>query len=143
MLRLLGYLARSCRFRAGDTVMRQGEVEGRAYLVVSGRLTAVRERRGRIVSTLALGQGSLFGGLTLLSGVPRLHTVTADTDTECLALDRAEARTVLARFPEPGLLVVDRIVAQVFERQECGFRRASDLDDLGDGGAREDRKAGD
>jgi MFS family permease len=69
---------------AGETVIREGEVGDRFYVVESGATTATFE--GQVLSQQ--GAGEVFGEIALLRDVPRTATVVADTDTVLLYLDR-------------------------------------------------------
>ena len=71
---------------AGTTVVTEGEVGDRFYVVSEGRLDAVHA--GAVLSTMR--QGECFGEIALLSDVPRTATVTATTDAVLYALDREE-----------------------------------------------------
>ena len=71
---------------AGTTVVTEGEVGDRFYVVAEGRLDAVHA--GAVLSTMR--QGECFGEIALLSDVPRTATVTATTDAVLYALDREE-----------------------------------------------------
>jgi MFS family permease len=69
---------------AGETVIREGEVGDRFYVVESGSTTATFA--GQVLSQQ--GAGEVFGEIALLRDVPRTATVVADTDTVLLYLDR-------------------------------------------------------
>jgi len=70
--------------RAGETIVHQGEVGDRFYVVVSGELDVTVD--GRPLTTQ--GPGDHFGEIALLRDVPRTATVTAKTETELFALER-------------------------------------------------------
>ena len=76
--------ARPVRLKAGELLIREGDVGDRFYVVTSGRLTV--DHGGKIVATL--GPGDYVGEIALLRDVPRTASVTAPVETGLLAVDR-------------------------------------------------------
>jgi CRP-like cAMP-binding protein len=73
------------RLRVGDEVFRQGDLGDRFYIVAAGR--AMLAVDGRPVSTLE--RGDFFGEIAILRETTRTGTVSAATELELYALDRA------------------------------------------------------
>jgi MFS family permease len=69
---------------AGETVVREGDIGDRFYVIESGALAATFE--GRPLSTM--GPGECFGEIALLRDVPRTATVTAIEDSVLQAVER-------------------------------------------------------
>ena len=81
--------------RAGEVVMRPGEPNSAAYVVISGRATQ-HDTRGRLVGHLE--PDDLFGELgPLLTNCPVTSTVTAQTDLELMVVERAALRAQLSQ----------------------------------------------
>ena len=80
--------------RAGEVVMRPGEPNSAAYVVISGRATE-QDTRGRLVGHLE--PGDLFGELGPLTNRPCTSTVTAQTDLDLMVLERADLRAQLSQ----------------------------------------------
>jgi CRP/FNR family transcriptional regulator, cyclic AMP receptor protein len=93
------------RFRAGQAVLTQGELDRALYMLVDGRLHAPS---GDVLPT------STFGEAAFLDGRPRAVSVTASTDAEVLRLSHEAFLSLSARRPDLGravLLDLGRILA--------------------------------
>jgi CRP-like cAMP-binding protein len=71
---------------AGADVLVEGAPGDRYYAIAGG--TATVTRSGRTVA--ALGRGDGFGEVALLRDVPRTATITATTDLDLYALEKAD-----------------------------------------------------
>lgn len=89
-------------FKAGECVIRQGELDDRFFVVVSGSLNVhvnVGEKGEESqVNVGTYGQGDAFGDSALIIGSPRTATVTAITDCELWSLDRQTYRCVISQL---------------------------------------------
>jgi eukaryotic-like serine/threonine-protein kinase len=75
-------------FEPGQTIVREGEIGTRAYIVTRGKCDAYKTINGvrRVLRTM--GPGSLFGESAILGAAPRSATVEATTRVAVLVLDR-------------------------------------------------------
>lgn len=107
-LETLAHRAEPVSVPAGSVVVREGETSDRFYVIVSGavEVTQADGRQGeRVLRTE--GPGDFFGEIGLLRDVPRTATVTAVTDTELLALDRADFLAAVTGVREARLAAED------------------------------------
>jgi len=70
-------------FRAGDTILSEGEAGSTAFLIKTGsvEVSVGAGAQAKIVGTL--GAGNVFGEMSLIDPGPRSATVKAVSDTEC------------------------------------------------------------
>lgn len=87
--------------KRGGILMRQGEQSDSVYVLLGGRLQAVREDpegRTRVVGDIAAGE--TVGEMAFFTGEPRSATVRASRDCLLIALARATVEQLVAARPE-------------------------------------------
>lgn len=94
------------RFRAGEIVVRFGDVGRSLMIVVEGNLEAVAVRRGRRHTLSPAPSGSVVGELGFLDGRSRSATVVASTDGELLRMSISSFETLAALNPRLGRMVL-------------------------------------
>ena len=70
-------------FKAGETIMREGDEGDTAYFIVTGAVEVLVGAGGRRVGILQTGE--VFGEMCLIEPGPRSATIVAMTDVECLS----------------------------------------------------------
>ena len=103
--------AQALSYRAGETVIRQGDPSDRFYIITAGEVTvSQRDEAGREAVLATLGPGQFFGEVGLLADTPRTASVRAgsdravhaETDLEVLALDREAFRGLVEAVAGEG-----------------------------------------
>ena len=103
-------------FAAGEPVVRQGDAGTSMYVILAGRVeVTARESADDSAATLAvLMPGSYFGEMSLMTGAPRVATVTAIEETRLLEIGKDAFAAILASEPEVvealGRSLRDRLV---------------------------------
>jgi eukaryotic-like serine/threonine-protein kinase len=93
------------RFEPGEVIVREGDLADAAYVIVSGRCEAYRERDGERRRLRELGPGDVFGEAALLNAEPRTASVCA-LDAVTVKVVTADAfERELGRSPWVGALV--------------------------------------
>ena len=93
-------------FRAGEAVVRFGEIDRSLLVVLEGDLETVAERRGRRRMLSPAPAGSIVGELGFLDGRPRSATVIASTDGELLRMSISSFETLAAANPRLGRMIL-------------------------------------
>jgi putative peptide zinc metalloprotease protein len=91
-------------FGPGDRIVKQGDPGDSFFVVASGQVEIVENRRVRG----RLGPGAYFGEVALLANSPRTATVRAATPSRVLELDRKSFDRVLAKSFRRGRLAPSR-----------------------------------
>ena len=86
-------------FKAGDTIIVEGDDGDTAFFIVSGSVEVIigQGANARAVDTLQTGE--VFGEMCLIEPGPRSATVRATTDTECLAASYEEFIAAIEENP--------------------------------------------
>ncbi len=95
----LSLLASSMRpesYAAGQEIVREGETDGRFFVLTSG--TAVARANGKKLSTIGIGQ--CFGEIALIDRGPRTATVVAAEPVEAMSVACFTFRPVLKANPD-------------------------------------------
>jgi CRP-like cAMP-binding protein len=113
-LQRVGQLADVLDRPAGRTLMRQGESGSEAMVIVTGRARV--ERDGRVVNEI--GPGAVIGEMALLSGRPRVATVTLLTDAELLLLARREFQALMDEMPSVRSQVMECLAMRLMQAED-------------------------
>lgn len=93
--------------RAGEAIIREGDVGDAFYVVTRGGVRV--EREGRLLARL--GAGDFVGEIALLENRPRTATVYAEADTELMVIPKEDFFKLLAERPEVGSTIM-HVMAQ-------------------------------
>ena len=88
------------RFSAGETIVREGELASRFYVITSGEVEVVQRIDGNDRQLRTLGPGRHFGEVALLQHSKRTASIRALTDTTVLAIARQDFATLVGHMPE-------------------------------------------
>ena len=113
-------------FKAGETIISEGDEGDTAYFIVSGAVdvTIGYGAKARMVGRLETGE--VFGEMCLIEPGPRSATITAASDTECLAASYQDFITSIEENPERAVgfmkTLVRRLrqIGDIHERSELG-----------------------
>jgi CRP/FNR family cyclic AMP-dependent transcriptional regulator len=105
-------------FAQGETLFREGEAAGEAYLLHQGRVRLLKRVRLVERSLSVLRAGDLFGESALLEGATRTSTAVALSDGIALAVDRVAIRQIAERFPALSERIMIQLVKRVREADD-------------------------
>ncbi|NUQ80217.1 MAG: 6-phosphofructokinase [Bacteroidetes bacterium] len=89
-IRVIAGFLKKTKFKAGETVYKEGDAGGEAYLVAAGELAW--EKFDRTIKIYS--KGSLFGELSLVDDQARNGTVRALTNVELFSFSRQDIETL-------------------------------------------------
>ncbi|MDX1431843.1 MAG: cyclic nucleotide-binding domain-containing protein [Gammaproteobacteria bacterium] len=89
------------KFKAGETIVSEGDADRSLYIVASGTLEArVRRHKGVRTRVTTIKRGSVFGEQAFLDGKPRSANVVAVSDGELLVLTLDSLKTLVGWEPK-------------------------------------------
>jgi CRP-like cAMP-binding protein len=114
-LKLLAMTSQLINYRAGDTILKQGDKADAVYVLLAGEADIVRETATGPIKLTRLSKGTLIGDTGVLTGHD--HQISAVTTSAVTAL-RIERNTFLELFREvPQLaLAIARELGHRIER---------------------------
>ncbi len=102
-------------FKGGSTVLFQGEISNRLYLVRTGSVGIWKTISGEKKMVAELGQDRYFGEISLLTPTSATATVKAQADCEILSLAYGNLEFVFRKSPE----VLKTIEQKIMERKQA------------------------
>ncbi|HUU29200.1 MAG TPA: patatin-like phospholipase family protein [archaeon] len=101
MLRHIESQAEWVHLRKGEVLLRQGKIEESMYVLVSGRLQAVREdEEGREHTLGEIARGECVGEMSLFTGEARSATIYAIRDSYLVKFTKPAFENIAERHPQ-------------------------------------------
>ena len=118
-LRRLADLTSTAHFENGHEIVKEG-TSGSVFYVIAEGSVKVAKKSGRTIAKL--GPGEFFGELSLLTGTPRMASVTTTSPTTCVTLSAKALRTVLGEEPKLALRMLENVAIRLMaaERPPAG-----------------------
>jgi len=113
-------------FKAGDTIISEGDEGDTAFFIVAGSVEVIVGRGAEAKSVGALGEGEVFGEMSLIEPGPRSATVKAITDVECLATSYDEFIAAIEDHPERAVAYMKTLVRRLRQMNELMERLGPD-----------------
>lgn len=116
-LERIGKAVVSRSYAKGDEIVGEGEQAVAFYVIVKGRVEITKA--GEVLNTLR--SGDCFGEMALLDGWPRVASVKATEDTECLVMTRWDFAAELRTNPTIALAMLPVMSKRIRELEGDRF----------------------
>jgi small-conductance mechanosensitive channel/CRP-like cAMP-binding protein len=119
------------RYAPGEVVFRQGETGESCYVVARGKVEGeiIYEEKGKKYSSeFVFEPFSLFGEMSLFTGMPRTATCVVEKETELLEIRAADFAQLLKRNPPAADLMAD-LVSQRNKKNQAFLKKINELSD--------------
>ncbi|MBN1430851.1 MAG: cyclic nucleotide-binding domain-containing protein [Anaerolineae bacterium] len=106
------------RYKAKETVFKQGDAADSMYLVVEGYALALTSnpQTGEEQSTTIIPTGQSFGELGLLMGQPRSATVAAGTDLQVIQITIETVKALEESEPQIAVMLYKQLARTLAEQ---------------------------
>ena len=112
-LKLLAFTSERVHFDPGQLFFSRGDASDAAYLILEGSAAVSLDGPQGPVRLALLGVNALVGEMGILAEQPRSATVTAETATIALRIDRGVFLELLAQFPQIGIAVMRELALRL------------------------------
>jgi CRP/FNR family cyclic AMP-dependent transcriptional regulator len=109
---------RTIKFRAGDTILSEGEAGDTAFLIIAGSVEVSIGEGAKAKSVATLDAGDVFGEMSLIEPGPRSATVKAATATECIVTTYDEFIASIQANPERAVEFMKTLVRRLRQMNE-------------------------
>ncbi|ORZ39155.1 hypothetical protein BCR44DRAFT_1427319 [Catenaria anguillulae PL171] len=106
-------------FLPGDLIVHAGDIGQEMYFICRGKVEVVSDDQSQVYD--AMGEGSFFGEVALIKGVPRTDNIRAATHCDIRVLSKMDLADLLDRFPD----MADRFFAKSEERYRMHLLRTN------------------
>ena len=101
-------------YAAGEVPVHQGETGDSFYIIKSGRVDVIVEKKpGESALVATLGPGNIFGEMSLLTGAMRNASIHVKEDAEFIVIDKESFTTTLINNPS----IAESLSHILYERQ--------------------------
>jgi signal transduction histidine kinase len=116
-LRQLTDMAESVALRAGDILIKQGELGDSAYVVINGEFEVQKQSGQSLIKIDVRNPGDVVGEMALLSRAPRNATLIAKTDGEVLRIPQEAFEELLSSNTRAAMAVLHWVMARLTQNE--------------------------
>jgi CRP-like cAMP-binding protein len=103
-LQHLAKKSRYCSYNMGDVIIREGERDGRLFILVDGKVDVIKSYGTQKAKRLRImAAPSYFGEMALIDDMVRSATVVARGKVKALCLDQWNLHEAIAKYPALGI----------------------------------------
>ena len=110
-------MAKRVSLRAGEILIKQGDLGDTAYVVISGEFEIQKQTGQSVIKIDMRTPGDVVGEMALLSSAPRNATVLSKTDTETLCIPKEAFDKLLASSTTASLAVLHWVMARLTQNE--------------------------
>ncbi len=109
--------AQHVSLRAGEILMKQGEIGESAYVVIKGGFEVQKQSGPSVIKIDVRRPGEIIGEMALLSNAPRSATVVAVCDSETLCISHEAFENLLSTNPSATMAVLHWVMSRLSQNE--------------------------
>jgi signal transduction histidine kinase len=109
--------AQPVSLRAGQTLIKQGELGDSAYVLLKGEFEVQKQSGQSLIRIGVRNQGDIVGEMALLSRSPRNATIISKTDSEALRIPQEAFEQLLSSNPGTALTVLQWVMERLAQNE--------------------------
>jgi len=110
-------MAQPVSLRAGDTLIKQGDVGDSAYVIMKGEFEIQKQTGQSLIKIDVRNPGDVVGEMALLSRAPRNATVISRTDSETLRIPQEAFERLLSSSSTAAMAVLHWVMARLAQNE--------------------------
>lgn len=110
-------MAEPLSLRAGECLIRQGDMGDAAYVVIKGELEIQKQTGNSLIKIDVRNPGDVVGEMALLSNATRNASVIAKSDVEVLRIPQDAFVTLLTSSPGAAMAVLHWVMARLHQNE--------------------------
>lgn len=123
-VKLLAFMAERQHFSKDETVFEEGDDYARAYIILSGQLTLMKNNQNEKKVVQHFYQGDLLGTFSLLGAIPSLFLLKAGCETTVLTIAREHFRKIQEQFPETARVSLKSLLREIYQWERKNLTQA-------------------
>lgn len=123
-IKLLAFVAERQHFSEEETIFEEGDDYGRAYIILSGQLTLMKQSHDKKQVVQNFYEGDLLGTFSLLGIMPSLFLLKASCETTVLTIAREHFTKIQEQFPETMALSLNALLREVYQWERKNLTQA-------------------
>jgi CRP/FNR family cyclic AMP-dependent transcriptional regulator len=108
-LKLLAFVSELLTYKAGSTVLKQGEAGDAAFVLIDGLIEVSIANDDGSSFNREMGQHTFFGEIAVTKNTLRAATITAKTDIVALKISKDALYDLIAQEPDLAARISDHI----------------------------------
>lgn len=102
-------------------LIQEGDLDRSLYIVKTGSVRLIRtDEKGEAREIMRLGIGTMFGEMSLITGLPRTCSVTSNEDTVVLQLKNKAFEQLISRYQNLKLRIALMVEQRLLEHEKIG-----------------------